>query len=60
MIVINPIPHRVKSANFRTPFWSLTTLVSVTFFWVLLDEVQPTVESYWSREVGLHKVPLVF
>ena len=59
MIVVNPRNHGVKSAIFRVPFGIFTTLVSVTFFWVQLDGGS-TVESERSREVGLHKVPLVF
>ena len=40
MIVVNPRNHGVKNAIFRVPFGIFSTLVSVTFFWVQLDEVQ--------------------
>ena len=40
MIVVNPRNHWVKSAIFRMPFGIFSTLVSVTFFRVQLDEVQ--------------------
>ena len=40
MIVENPRNHGVKNAIFRVPFGIFSTLVSVTFFWVELDEVQ--------------------
>ena len=40
MIVVNPRNHGVKSAIFRVLFGIFSTLVSVTFFWVQLDEVQ--------------------
>ena len=40
MIVVNPRNHGVKNAIFRIPFGIFSTLVSVTFFWVQLDEVQ--------------------
>ena len=59
MIVANPRNQGVKIAIFRVPFGIFSTLVSVTFSWVQLDRCS-TVESYRSREVGLHKVPLVF
>ena len=57
MIAVNPRNHGVKSAIFRMPFRVFTTLVSVTFFRVQLDEVQ--LWNLWG-EVGLNKVPLVF
>ena len=40
MIVVNPRNRQVKSAIFRVPFGIFKTLVSVTFFWVQLDEIQ--------------------
>ena len=40
MIVVNPRNQGVKNAIFRVPFEIFSTLVSVTFFWVWLDEVQ--------------------
>ena len=40
MIVVNPRNQGVKNAIFRVPFGIFTTLVSVAFFWVQLDEVQ--------------------
>ena len=40
MIVVNPRNHGVKNAIFRVPFGIFSTLVSVTFFWVQLAEVQ--------------------
>ena len=40
MIVVNPRNQGVKNAIFRVPFGIFSTLVSVTFFWVQLDEVQ--------------------
>ena len=58
MIVVNPRNHGVKNAIFRLPFAIFTTLVSVTFFWFRLGG-DSTVGSERSREVGLHKVPLV-
>ena len=59
MIVVNPRNRWVKNAIFRVPFGIFSTLVSVTFFLVMFSG-DPTVESERSREVGLHKVPLVF
>ena len=59
MIVVNPRNHGVKNAIFRVPFGIFLTLVSVIFFLVLFSG-DPVVESERSREVGLHKVPLVF
>ena len=40
MIVVNPRNHGVKNVIFRVPFGIFSTLVSVTFFRVQLDEVQ--------------------
>ena len=40
MIVVNPRNHRVKNAIFRVPFGIFSTLVSVTFFWYCLVEIQ--------------------
>ena len=40
MIVVNPRNHGVKSAIFRVPFGIFSTLVSVTFFWYCLVEIQ--------------------
>ena len=40
MIVVNPRNHRAKSAIFRMAFAIFTTLVSVTFFWYCLVEIQ--------------------
>ena len=40
MIVVNPRNHGVKSAIFRVPVWIFSTLVSVTFFWYCLLEIQ--------------------
>ena len=42
MIVVNPRNHGVKNAIFRVRSRSgiFLSLVSVTFFWVQLDEVQ--------------------
>ena len=40
MVVVNPRNQGVKNAIFRVPFRIFKTLVSVTFFWVQLDEVQ--------------------
>ena len=59
MIVVNPRNQGVKNVIFRVPFGIFSTLVSVTFFWVQV-RLGSSVESYRSREVGLHKVPLVF
>ena len=42
MIVVNPRNHGVKNAIFRVPFGIFSTLVSVTFFWYCLVEIQPT------------------
>ena len=40
MIVVNQRNHWVKSAIFRMPFGIFSTLVSVTFFWYCLVEIQ--------------------
>ena len=40
MIVVNPRNHGVKNAIFRVRSRIFLSLVSVTFFWVQLDEVQ--------------------
>ena len=52
-----PKNHGVKNAISRVPFGIFSTLISVTFFWVQLDDNCGILRS---REVGLHKVPLVF
>ena len=53
MIVVNPRNHGVKNAIFRVQFRILPTLVSVTFFWVQLDEVQ-----LWNLK-GLEKLDFI-
>ena len=53
MIVVNPRNQGVKSAIFRVPFGIFSTLVSVTFFWVPLDEVQ-----LWNL-IGLEKLDFI-
>ena len=53
MIVVNPRNHRVKSVIFRVPFGIFPTLVSVTFFWVRLNEVQ-----LWNLK-GLEKLDFI-
>ena len=53
MIVVNPRNRWVKSAIFRLPFGIFTTLVSVIFFWVQLDEVQ-----LWNL-IGLEKLDFI-
>ena len=40
MIVVNSRNHGVKNAIFRVPFGIFSTLVSVTFFWYYLVEIQ--------------------
>ena len=40
MIVVNPRNHGVKNAIFRVPFGIFSTLISVTFFWYRLVEIQ--------------------
>ena len=54
MIVVNPRNHGVKSA-----IWDFFNFGLCNFFLVLFSG-DPTVESERSREVGLHKVPLIF
>ena len=53
MIVVNPRNQGVKNAIFRVPFGIFSTLVSVTFFWVQLDEVQ-----LWNLK-GLEKLDFI-
>ena len=53
MFVVNPRNHRVKNAVFRVPFGIFSTLVSATFFWVQLDEVQ-----LWNLK-GLEKLDFI-
>ena len=53
MIVVNPRNQGVKNAIFRVPFGIFTTLVSVTFFWVQLGEIQ-----LWNR-IGLEKLDFI-
>ena len=40
MIAVNPRNHRVKSAIFMMPLRIFTTLISVTFFWHCLVEIE--------------------
>ena len=58
MIVVNPRNHRVKSAIFRVPRFGFFNFGLCNFFLVLFSG-DPIVQSERSREVGLHKVPLV-
>ena len=51
-LLVNPRNRRVKSA-IRVLFGIFTTLVSVTFFWVQLDEVQ-----LWNL-IGLEKLNFI-
>ena len=59
MIVVNPRNHGVKSAIFRNAVWDFFNFGLCNFFLVLFSG-DPVVESERAREVGLHKVPLVF
>ena len=53
MVVVNPRNQGVKNAIFRVPFGILSTLVSVTFFRVQVDDVQ-----LWNL-IGLEKLDFI-
>ena len=53
MIVVNPRNHGVKNAIFWVPFGIFSTLVSVTFFWFRLGEIQ-----LWNLK-GLEKLDFI-
>ena len=61
MIVVNPRNRWVKTekCHFQGAIWDFFNFGLCNFFLVLFSG-DPVVESYRSREVGLHKVPLVF
>ena len=59
MIVVNPRNHGVKDAIFRVRSRIFLSFGLCNFFLVLFSG-DSVVESERSREVGLHKVPLVF
>ena len=53
MIVVNPRNHGVKNAIFRVQSRIFLALVSVTFFWHCLVEIQ------WLNLKGLEKLDFI-
>ena len=61
MIVVNPRNRWVKNAIFRVSFGIFSTLVSVTFFWYCLVEIQLlNLKGLEKSDFIKNKVPLVF